>query len=289
MFDQFLLAIETVLDGAHGTIISITTTLLLALLATLMSRPLLQQLVGRLIKNQKNTTTVEKQKRVETLVAVFSTAAHVLIWVVAVLVVLNQLYVNIVALLTGAGLFGVIIGFGAQNTVKDILAGIFIISENQYRVGDIVSLYASGRDVAGVVERITIRITQLRDLDGKVHIVRNGTADIISNLTFHFANVNVNVLVDYASDVDKVEDIINETGQALADDPTWHEHIYEPIKFLRVDEFETSGVRIKALGKVEPAKQWEVAGEFRRRLKKAFEKRGVVIPYPQIVVSQRAK
>lgn len=267
--------------------VSITITILTAILVSLISQPILIQLVHRLVTNQKDTTKMEKQKRADTLVAVFGTATRVLIWVIAVLIILSQLQVNLTALLTGAGVFGVVVGFGAQTTIKDILAGIFIIAENQYRVGDIVSLYASGREVAGVVERITIRITQLRDLDGKVHIVRNGTADIISNLTFHYANVNVDIAVDYKSDIDQVEAIINKTGQQLADDPEWKEHIYEAIQFLRLDEFEDSGIRIKALGKVEPAKQWEVSGEFRRRIKKAFEENGISIPFPQVVVSQR--
>ncbi len=287
MIEKSLTQPGIISNEAPGVVVSIAIIILVAIVASLASQPILIRLVNRLVKSQDDMSEVQKQKRADTLVAVFGTAVHVLIWVIAVLVILSYLQVNLAALATGAGLLGIVIGFGAQSTIKDILAGIFIIAENQYRVGDIVSLYASGKDVAGVVERITIRITQLRDLDGNLHLIPNGAADVITNLSFDYANVNIDIGVDYSADIDKVEKIINETGQVLADDPEWKEHIYEAIQFLRLDAFEDSAVRVKALGKVEPAKQWQVSGEFRRRIKKAFEKEGISIPFPQVVVSQR--
>jgi small conductance mechanosensitive channel len=123
-----------------------------------------------------------------------------------------------------------------------------------------------------VVEDVTVRITRLRDMDGKLHTVRNGSPDVVANQTFEYANVNLDFSVTLDSDVDKVEKILNEVGAELATDVKWKELIVEPIRFLRVEAFEESTMKIKALGRVEPSLQWDVAGEFRRRLKKAFDK-----------------
>ena len=190
------------------------------------------------------------------------------------------------ALATGAGLLGAIIGFGAQDSIRNILSGIFIIAENQYRIGDIVSLRVASKDVSGTVEDVSIRITRLRDLDGNTHIIPNGSIMVTSNLSFDFANVNIDVGVGYEADIDHVEKVINMVGKKLAEDEQWKQHIFEPIQFLRVDAFDESSVRVKALGKVEPAQQWGVAGEYRRRLKKAFEKESIKIPYNQVVIRE---
>src|SRR5690606_20980529 len=192
--------------------------------------------------------------------------------------------VDVAALMTGAGLLGIIVGFGAQNTVRDLLAGIFIITENQYRVGDIVTMYASGEKIAGVVEDLTIRITRLRDLDGNLHTVRNGSAEVVSNLSYKFANVNVDLNIAHDSDIDQVESLINQVGLDLAAEEAYKEHFSDPIQFLRVDGFDGTAIRIKCLGTVAPAEQWAIAGAFRRRIKKAFDNDGISLPYSHVVV-----
>lgn len=247
------------------------------------------RVIRRVVKGHKYSSKVDEKKREQTLINLLSTASAVLLWTIAVIAILSILEVNIAALMTGAGLIGIVVGFGAQSSIKDFLAGVFIIAEDQYRVGDIVTLYADGNLISGVVEDITIRITRLRDLDGNMYIVPNGSTNIVNNRTFEYANVNVDIGVAYESDVDTVERVINEVGKQLAEDEAWKEDIFEPIQFLRVDGFEDSAVRIKALGKVRPAKQWDIAGEFRRRTKKAFEKNGIVIPFNQVVVHQSKK
>lgn len=262
----------------------ISLTLLVVLSLQILSRRILGRVVRHAVMGHKYNSRLDEQKRENTLTNIFHTAVAVALWVIGVIVILSQLHVNFTAILTGAGLIGVIVGLGAQSAISDFLAGIFVIAENQYRVGDIVTLTASGKEISGVVEDISIRITRLRDLDGNLHIVRNGLATIITNRTFDYANVNVDITVAYDSDIDAVERVVNEVGMAMQHDELWAPHIKEPIAFLRVDGFEDSGVRVKALGKVEPAKQWDVAGEFRRRIKKAFEKNGITIPLPQIVI-----
>jgi small conductance mechanosensitive channel len=264
--------------------LQIILTIVVAAAVQYLVRSTIDRIVRRAIRGHKYAVKLDEEKREKTLSNILHTTSAVVVWVTALFVILWQLDINIAALMTGAGLVGIIVGFGAQNAIKDFLAGIFVITENQYRVGDIVTFHAEGTERSGVVEEITIRITRFRDLDGVMHIVRNGSVGIVSNLSFGHANVNVDVDVAYGTDIDKVEKAINEVGQKLADDEKWSEHIIEPIQFLRVDGFEDSGVRIKSLGTVMPAEQWVVAGEFRRRLLEAFIKNNIEIPFPQLTL-----
>ena len=273
---------DLVLDNV---VTQIVIVVLVALLAQILSRVIIHRLVRRLIRGHKYATELDEKKREDTLASVFSALSGIVIWTIAVMVGLSVINVDVAALMTGAGLIGIVVGFGAQTTIKDLLAGIFIIAENQYRVGDVVTINASGADASGVVEEVTMRITRLRDLSGNVHVVRNGSAEVITNLSFEYANVNIDLDVGYATDIDVVEKVINKVGTAMsAKGAPLSKHIFEPIQFLRVDSFEASSIRVKALGKVEPAKQWEVSGAFLREIKSAFEKHNIEIPFNQLVV-----
>ena len=273
----------------NNTYVQILFTIAVLLLAQILIRDTLGRVVRRIIRSHKYDTKAEEHQREETLVRVFRTLSATALWTIGVIVILAELHVHFAALLTGAGLIGVIVGFGAQNILKDYLAGIFVIMENQYRVGDIVSMTAGvSMPVSGVVEDISIRATRLRDLDGNLHIVPNGSAGIITNLSYKFAQVNIDINVSYQADIDKVEAIINAIGQEMAHEEAWEQKIVDPITFLRVDKFGDSAITIKALGKVKPAAQWDVAGAF-RRLKLAFEKHDIEIGLPQIIVHQAKK
>jgi len=270
----------------NNMIFQVVLTIIAASVLVTIVRMTITRLVRRLVGgyeyagrvvHRKQENQIDEQKRERTLIALFRTAASVLIWLITLIVVLWELRVNLAALLTGAGLIGVVVGLGAQNTIRDVLSGLFIIGENQYRVGDIVTFYIAGRDITGVVEDVTIRITRLRDTDGKLHIVRNGSPDVVANQTFGYANVNIDVDVALDTDIDKVQRVLNEVGVALSEDAEWKDSIVDPITFLRLDSFEGGTLSIKALGKVEPSMQWAVAGEFRRRLVKAFAKNHIAI------------
>lgn len=267
----------------------VALTLLVIITLQFIIRSTIERVVQRVVKGHRYSSAIEEHKREQTLITILRTASAVLLWTVGIIVILWQLEVNIAALMTGAGLLGIVVGFGAQSAIKDFLGGTFILLENQYRVGDIVTLHTGVGDISGLVEDITIRITRLRDLDGNVHIVQNGSINVVTNLSFNYANVNVDVDVAYDSNLDTVIRVINEVGQSMVDDAELGEHIIEPIQFLRVDGFEDSAIRMKALGKVEPAKQWDIAGEFRRRLLPAFADAGITIPFPQVVVHKSAK
>jgi moderate conductance mechanosensitive channel len=228
-----------------------------------------------------NKTEAEK-KREETLVRIFKAILGVVIWVVALLMILQELGVAIAPLLAAAGVAGLAFGFGGQYLIRDLISGLFIVLENQYRVGDVVCVGST----CGLVEDMTLRMTTLRDLNGTVHHIPHGEVNQVSNMTKKFARVNLDVGVSYASNLEKVINVVNKVGNELAEDPIWKESIIKAPQFLRVDDFAESAIIIKILGETKPIKQWDVTGELRKRLKIAFDKEGIVIPFPQRVVHQ---
>lgn len=265
----------------------IALTVLAAFFVQLISHSTIERLVRRAVRADQYETKIDEKKREDTVIHIFRTTFSFAIWLLSGLTILTILDINIAALLTGAGIFGVVIGFGAQNTIKDYLAGIYILTENQYRVGDIVTLSGgttSAIGSSGVVEEITLRITKLRDMDGTLAIIKNGEAGIVANRTFKYANVVVDLTVGYDTDVNKVEKLINRVGLDMITDGDFKQLIVEPIKFLRVDSFSESGVVVKTIGKVRPAAQWDVAGDFRRRVKASFDAHDVYFAVPQRVV-----
>ncbi|MGQ9545550.1 MAG: mechanosensitive ion channel family protein [Dehalococcoidia bacterium] len=240
----------------------------------------LPPLVGRAMVTTKGESKEGIKKRKDTLVGVFTGVGRVFIAVIAAITILSEIGVNIAPILAGFGIAGLAVGFGAQYLIRDLIAGMFIIMENQYRVGDVARV----ADVAGLVEEITLRKTVLRDLDGIVHHVPNGEIRVASNFTRHFARVNLNVSVAYGTDLDHAISVINRVGKELAEDENWRDVIKSPPQVLRVDKLGDSGIDIKILGDVKPMQQWAVMGELRLRLKKAFDAEGIEIPWPHTKV-----
>ena len=236
-------------------------------------------------KTIKEVDQEGKEKKENTLIGLFSGVLNVIVWLVAIIMILAELGVSIAPILAGAGILGIALGFGAQSMVKDFLAGFFIIIENQYRVGDVIAL----EDITGKVEKITLRKTILRDLDGKVHHIPNGSFARISNLTGDYSRAHMDISVAYKEDLDKVITLINKVGKEMTEVSPWKQDIVEPIQVLGTgpNNFGDSGIEIKVLGKTKPMKQWNVLREFRRRLKIAFDKEGVEIPFPQMSVWPR--
>ncbi len=225
----------------------------------------------------------EQAKRAETLSKVLVHFVDVIVVFVAVLLVLGELGIPLGPLVASAGIVGIALGFGAQSIVRDTLAGLFILIENQYRTGDVVTVAG----ISGTVEEVTLRRTVLRDLDGVVHSISNGEIMISSNMTRGWSRVNLNVSVAYDQDLDRARAILDHVGEELAADPEWSGLIIEAPRVLRVDAFEESGIALKILAKTKPVKQWEVAGELRRRIKAAFDAEGIEIPYPHRTVVVR--
>ncbi|MBM3156205.1 MAG: mechanosensitive ion channel [Chloroflexi bacterium] len=231
-------------------------------------------------RSKAEQTEEELNKRAETLASVLTATAQVIIILVFAFMLLSELGLNITPILTGVGVVGIAIGFGAQSLVKDIIAGLFIIMENQYRKGDVVKI----ADVAGLVEDINLRRTVLRDMDGIVHVVPNGEIRVASDFTKGWSRVNMNISVSYGTDLDHAIAVINRVGEGLANDPKWAPLILKAPQVLRVDKFGDSGIEIKILGDTKPIEQWNIMGELRLRLKKEFDKEGIEIPWPHTKV-----
>jgi small-conductance mechanosensitive channel len=222
----------------------------------------------------------EIQKRAQTLTRVLVATGQVFIILITGFIILSEVGINIAPALAGVGVIGIAIGFGAQSLIKDIIAGLFIILENQYRVGDVVNI----ADKGGIVEEINLRRTVLRDLDGIVHVVPNGEIRVASNLTKQWSRVNLNISVAYGTDLDRAIAVINRVCQEMAAEPRWAPLILKPPQVLRVDNLGDSGIEIKILGDTKPIYQWDVMGEIRKRLVKALEEEGIEIPWPHTKV-----
>lgn len=265
------------------------TTLIAALIGYVIHYAgggIIRSAMGRITARHKHENESVREKHTRTLTRIFTGVLDVLVWLTVASIAMAAFGVDIAKVAAGAGLLGIVIGLGAQSTIKDILAGIFILGENQYRIGDIVTLNGGsvGVETSGVVEDITLRITKLRDLDGTLHTVRNGEASIITNRTYKYSRVVLDIGVAYDSDIDDVEKVMNRVGKEMLKEPELAVLIKEPIAFLRVDAFGDSAIMIKAIGSVEPAEQWHVAGEYRRRILKAFKEAHIEIAFPQVVV-----
>lgn len=243
-----------------------------------ITKALVPQIMQRSIKvkPEKHPDKEEIARRAQTLSRVFAQTITALIIFIIIFMILSEVGIDIAPLLAGAGVVGLAIGFGAQSVIKDILNGIFILMEDQYDVGDVVKVAG----IAGLVEDINLRRTILRDLDGIVHSIPNGEITTSSNYTEEYSRVNLNIRVAYEEDIDHCIQVINKVGEELMKDDVFGPMILTPPRVLRVDEFAESGLEVKILGDTKPLKQWDVMGELRKRIKKAFDKEGIEIPWP---------
>lgn len=254
--------------------------LVIAYFVQKFSKFFITQAIRRAVREDMYGSHTAEVKREDTLIGIFQQLLTVLVWLIAALMVLSELGIDTAPLIASAGIVGIAFGFGGQYLIKDLISGVFIILENQYRVGDVVKINGIG----GLVENINMRTTILRDLDGTVHHVPNGEITTASNLSSDFANINMDIGVAYEADIEKVEKVINKVGDDLATDENWSADILEAPQFVRISEFADSAVVIKILGKTQPMRQWAVTGEMRKRIKIAFDKNKIGIPYPQRVV-----
>jgi len=264
----------------HGTRILII--LALCVITYIVLKRIIPGTIGRtLAKTMEDQPELEIEKRKATLNRLLMGMIGVVIIVIGVFLVLTELGINIAALIAGFGVVGIAVGFGAQSLIKDLIAGLIIMIENQYNVGDVIKVAS----VVGVVEAANLRRTLLRDLDGTLHIVPNGEIRVTGNYTKLWSRAHLNISVAYKEDLDRVMSIIRKTWEELAEDPDWAPLIISKTPWLlRVDAFEDSGIIIKVVGETQPIKQWAVMGELRRRIKKVFDEQGIEIPWPHTKV-----
>lgn len=227
------------------------------------------------------------RKRVTTLIGLLRTLALVMLWAVVFVVSLDQLGVDITPILAGAGIVGLAVGFGAQNLVRDLISGFFMILENQVRVGDVAIINGTG----GLVETITFRTIVLRDLAGVVYVFPHGLVNTLANMTKGWSAYVIDVGVAYKEDTDRVVEVMQRVADELREDPAYGHRILGQIEIFGVDNFGESGVTIKARFRTLPLEQWNVGREYRRRLKKAFDAEGIEIPFPHrsIYVGEASK
>ena len=246
----------------------------------------LQGLAGRLIRifrgyMQRRTPGADEVQRIETLARVFRNSAAIVIVIVAGTLVLGELGISVAPILATAGVAGVAIGFGAQSLIKDYFNGFFLLLDDQVREGDVVEVAGKG----GLVEEVTLRYVRLRDFDGHVHFVPNGEIKIVTNRTRGFAQAVIEVGVAYREDLDEALEVMRTVGQAMREEPTWGERIADDVEIIGVERWADSAVILRCRVKVVPAiQQWNVKREFLKRLKKAYDERGIEIPFPHVTI-----
>ena len=234
----------------------------------------------KLVEDEDRSTRNERERRADTIVSIINTTSWIFFGIIALFTILREFNVNITPLLTGAGVAGLAIAFGAQSVIKDFLYGFFLLAEDQIRVGDVVKL----GEHSGVVERITIRTTRLRSLDGNVHIIPNGEINTVVNMTHGWSRALIDVDVAYKEDLDRVITIMKDVAEGLKKEDKYKKFIIESPHVLGVEKLGDSGITIRLIIKTTPLKQWEIKRELRKRIKNAFDRAGIEIPFPQMVI-----
>ncbi len=257
--------------------IRIVLILIFAFIATRAIARVLRALRGYTVKMMLKSgggNEYELEKRAETIGNLASKFFFVLIWSIAGIMILKEMNFDVRPLLAGAGVAGVAIGFGAQNIIKDVLGGVFLMMENQIRVNDVVAI--NGK--TGLVEEINLRTTVLRGEDGTVHIFPNGIIQGLSNLTREYSYYVFNLSIAYTEDIDHVVSVLKGIGDELGQEEPYRAAVLAPIEVLGVDKLSDSGAVIKARFKTVPNQQWIVGREMNRRIIKRFEEAKIAMP-----------
>ncbi len=276
------LHLETLATWAFGPGLRVLLIVMLAYALTRMTG----LLVTRFEHELNAGTTIdalERAKRARTLGSVVYKGASVLIVAVAVLMALREFEVYLAPVLTGAGIVGLAVGFGAQTLVRDIISGFFMILEDQVRVGDVASINGTG----GLVEAINLRTIVLRDSEGTVHVFPNGAIQTLANRSKDFSYYVIDLDISYRDDPSRITRVLREIGESMRADPKYAPWILEPLEINGIDAFREWSMVLKMRIKTMPLKQWDVGREFRWRIRKRFEEEGITIPFPERVVTVR--
>ena len=262
---------------------AIVLILVIALVASSLLKSLLRRVSGVISTNLKRAGRLdpgELDKRMSTLTGILSASLRVVLWLVILMIVLRRLGIDVAPIIAGAGIIGLAVGFGAQELVRDFVTGFFILMENQVRTGDVAVINGT----AGVVEQVGLRTIVLRDVSGTVHVVQNGKINSLSNMTKEWSAIVLDIGVAYKEDTDRVVAIMERVAADLRKDDTVGPDITDDIEIFGVDAFGDSAVTIKGRIKTKPIRQWAVGREYRRRLKYAFDREGIEIPFPHRTV-----
>lgn len=258
-------------------LINIVVILIGAWVFRRVANDLVNRLLRHIVRPDVYPTKSDREKRVNTLGSLIRGMIRLIVYIGATLLIVGELYPGArTTLFTSAGVLGVIIGFGAQSLIKDFVAGVFIITENQYRIGDEIQLSGVGiGEIKGEVEDITIRTTVLRDLNGDVHHIPNGHIYATTNQTLGYSRMNEEIVVAFNTDLDKLEKVIKQVGVDMKALPAMENRIIEPPYMASIKGFSDDGISVRVLAKTNAAAQWKTRSEFYRLLQKAFEKNNI--------------
>ena len=256
--------------------IQVAIILIGGVIISFLIRLIIPKLIKQKIPKLRRETKEQLAERSQTLSHIIVQVLTVLLWVFVLVMILSQLGVDIAPLIAGIGVAGLALGFAAQNIVRDYLHGFFIIMEDWYREGEVAVIQGTG----GLVEKITLRRTILRDLNGTIHIFPNSRVEQASNMTRDWSRINLNISVAYKENLSRVFSVINEVCQVFKDDPVWGKDMLTVPHVERVDNLGDSGIEIKVLGDTKPIRQWALTGELRKRVKDRFDQEGIEIPWP---------
>ena len=223
---------------------------------------------------------IERTKRAQTLGRLLQKTLSIVVMSMAGLMVLRELDIDITPVLTGAGIAGLAVGFGAQTLVRDVISGFFLIVEDQVRVGDVVAVNGQG----GLVEEVNLRTLVLRDEQVAVHIFPNGEVKTLANMSKDFSYYVITVGVAYDGDVDRAIEAMRDAAAGLIVDADFKPYILEPMEVYGVDAFEPGQLVVKARIKTVPLKQWVVGRELRKRIARLFTERGIHMPTPHMTI-----
>jgi len=260
-------------NWVHG--LRIIAILIAAFLALRFIKVVVPKLREHIAGRQES---VEDAKRIQTLLRVAHYILSASTVAVTALLVLGELGISLAPILGAAGVVGIAVGFGAQTLVKDYVSGFLLLLENQIRVGDMVEISGKG----GVVEEVTLRFIRLRDFGGNVHFIPNNTIGVITNSSLGFAYAVLDVGIAYGSDIEASMQVMREVDETMRDDPNFSSKILKPLEIAGVDQWADYSIMIKARIQVKPLEQWHVRREFLKRLKLAFDARGLEIPFPHV-------
>jgi small conductance mechanosensitive channel len=228
---------------------------------------------------------LERAKRARTLGTVINKVVTITLSAVVLLVMLHSFGLNITPFLTGAGILGLAVGFGAQTLVRDVISGFFLILEDQVRVGDVAAI----NGVAGLVEAINLRTIVLRDAEGTVHVFPNGSITTLANRSKDFSYYVIDLPISYREDPDRVAAVLKEIAAGMQADPAFAPWMLEPLEIQGVDAFRDWSVVLKMRIKTVPTRQWDVGREFRKRIRRRFNEDGIEVPYPVVRADERVR
>lgn len=275
------ISIESLLQTAVGTwIITSGLKILVVLTITFIVIKAVSIMLDYGFAKLERQQDGEMKKRADTLKSVIRNIANVSLISIAIIMILDALKIDIKPILATAGVLGVAVGFGAQQLVRDVINGFFILLDDQIRVGDVVNIANKG----GLVENVNLRMTTLRDASGNVHYVRNGEITVVTNMTKEYSRYVFEVGVAYRENVDEVIEVLKGIDAELRKDPEFGPDILEPLEIQGLDRFADSAVIVRARTKTRPIRQWAVGREFNRRMKKKFDELGIEIPFPHVTL-----